>query len=118
MDAPKADRLEALFEAMTNAPVASTFDEAFELLCQTLNQVEDRMTSIPYNPNAFETDGRMYPPENDNRRVVAGHENVIRFRSLGHNTFISSNGAIEIQLIPSERVIFTKPGKDGKQVWE
>lgn len=120
MDPPKAVRFAAFLEELKNAQPVSSFDEAYELVCQTLIRVEDTLTSIPYDPEAWQTDGRMYPPQDDSKRAVADHEYVTRFRSRGHNTYISANGAIEIQEVGSNpaKVVFAKSGTDGKGVWE
>ena len=76
------------------------------------------MTSIPFNPDAWQTDGRMYPPQSDSLREVEGHPKVKRFRSRAHHTFLGENGAIEIQTAPGAETLFTKLGVDGKGVWE
>lgn len=60
----------------------------------------------------------MYPPQEDNLRDVPGHAGVQRFRSIGHNTFIASHGAIEIREVFGEIVVLQKPGADGRGVWE
>lgn len=83
-----------------------------------LNEVEDQFTDIPYNPEHWQTDGRLYPPQMDNMRSVNDHPLVKRFRSLGHNTFIGENGSIEIQKVKDKKIIFAKPGDDGRKVWE
>jgi hypothetical protein len=82
-----------------------------------LNEVEDSMTSIAYNPENWQTDGRMYPPQQDSLREVEGHPSIRRFRSLRHNTFIGENGAIEIQTVGAE-IVLAKPGADGRTVWQ
>ncbi len=116
-DRPKSERFAAFLERLRSAPPASTLDEAYQQLCAILNEVEDLMTGIPYNPENWQTDGRMYPPQLDSMRDVPDRPAVRRFRSRGHNTFIGKNGAIEIQLVnPANEVIFTKPGADGKEV--
>jgi hypothetical protein len=117
-DRPKPERFAELLRRLGSAPAADTFDEAYEQLCIILNEVEDGMTSIPFQPELWQTDGRMYPPQADSIREVEGHSKVKRFRSRRHNTYIGENGAIEISSAPEGEVIFSKPGVDGKGVWE
>ena len=76
------------------------------------------MTSIPFNPELWQTDGRMYPPQADGIRAVERHPKVKRLRSRWHNTFLSENGAIEIQTAADAEVLFRKPGANGKGVWD
>ncbi len=116
-DRPKSERFAAFLERLRSAPAAATFDEAYQQLCAILIEVEDALTSIPYNPENWQTDGRMYPPQPDSMREVPERPTVKRFRSRGHNTFIGENGAILIQLVnPASEVVFSKPGADGREV--
>ena len=116
-DQPKSVRFTAFLDRLRSAPAAATFDEAYQQLCAILNEVEDTLTSIPYDPENWQTDGRMYPPQPDSMREVPGRPAVKRFRSRGHNTLIGENGAIEIQLVnPANEVVFAKPGADGREV--
>ena len=113
-------RFQAILRELRIAPCASSFNEAYTLLCAAINGVEDTLTTIPYDPGHWQTDGRIYPPQMDNMRDVPGHENVNRFRSRGHNTFIAQNGAVEIQEVASDppQIVFSKLGCDGRGVWE
>jgi hypothetical protein len=114
-DAGKAERFAEFLRRLGAAAPASTFDEAFRQLSDILNAVEDDMTSIPYDPDNWQNDGRMYPPQLDNLRSVPGRSDVRRFRSKAHNTLIGDNGAIEIRDL-SGHLIFSKPGADGRTV--
>ncbi len=118
LDPDKSARLAEFFRRLGAALPAKSRDEALELLSVLLNEVEDELTTIPYQPEAWESDGRMYPPQEDSARRVDGYPRVVRYRNRGHNTFISENGAIEIQEIQSGQRLFGKPGSDGKGVWD
>jgi len=98
---------------MQLAPPAGSADEALELLSTTLNAVEDEFTGIPYRPDEWQNDGRMYPPQPDSARDVDGRPDLTRYRSLGHNTLIGANGAILIQSIREKAAELDKSGADG-----
>lgn len=59
----------------------------------------------------------MYPPRPDAARAVRGHPEVTRYRSRKGNTFIRTNGAIQIQSTTGV-VLLDKPGADGKRVFD
>jgi hypothetical protein len=101
---------------LSAAPVVVSFDEAYEQLCDILNQVEDDLTDIPFNPDAWQTDGRMYPPQLDNLRDVPDRPRVKRFRSRRHSIYIADNGAIEIRTEPDGQLTLSKPGADRQEV--
>jgi hypothetical protein len=113
----KRERLEEFYRRLRSAPSANTSKEAYELVCSTLNAVEDTMTEIPYDPARWREDGRLYPPFEDSVRAVPDHPPLRRYRSVGHNTYIRDNGAIEIRGRGGEMEL-GKPGADGKGVWE
>ncbi len=111
----KPERFQEFLDRLRKSSPASSHDEAFSLLSDTLNQVEDEFTNIPFQPEHWQTDGRMYPPEEDNARDVEGRSDVIRYRHKAHNTFIRDNGAIKIQDVDG-KVLFEKLGSDGRGV--
>lgn len=82
----------------------------------TLNEVEDELTGIPYNPESWMTDGRLYPPMDDNLYQVPGKPSMKRFRTKGHNIFISETGAIHIEKVRDGKVVFQHPDATGKGV--
>ncbi len=117
----KHERLAEFLRRLAMAHAASTGDEALALLASILVAVEDELTSIPNNPDTWQSDGRMYPPQDDQRRDLDDHPQVVRYRSLAHHTFFAAHGAIEIRAGHDWRratVIFEKPGANGKKVWE
>jgi hypothetical protein len=79
---------------MQAAPAAASADEAMTLLSNTLNEVEDELTDIPFDPDRWMNDGRMYPPQADNMRAGDDRTDLTRYRSLHYNTWIRTNGAI------------------------
>jgi hypothetical protein len=112
--ATKGQRLAEIFRRMAAAPPASSSDEAYRLLCETITAVEDEMTSIPNNPPTPPADdGRIYPPQDDRRKVVPGRPNLRRYASRGHSTLIGDNGAITI-LDRNRVTVFVKLGADGR----
>lgn len=93
-------------------------EETLAVLSTTLNEVEDELAGILYNPERWQTDGRLYPPLPDSRRPVPGYPDVTRWRSKGHNTYIRNNGAIEIVTVREGQIVFRAPGRDGRGVWD
>jgi len=114
-DSSKDERFAEFLTRLSAASSASTAQEALCLLSDTLKQVEDELTDIPYDPENWQTDGRMYPPQTDSARDVSGRDDLIRYRSKAHNTYIRNNGAIEIH-DTTGTVVFSKAGADGKGV--
>lgn len=82
-----------------------------------MNDVEDQLSGVPFHPENWQTDGRLYPPQEDNKHLVLGHPEVSRYRTVAHNVFIGSNGSIEVQTLRGH-VLFQKLGADGRHVWQ
>lgn len=117
MGIPKGRRLEEALRRLREAPADATAEDVLARFSRILNDVEDQLTSLPFNPWSWRTDGRLYPPQRDSARAVPGHRQVVRYRSRMHNTYIAGNGAIEIQTLDGS-VQFQKAGADGRTVWE
>ncbi|MFS8068193.1 MAG: hypothetical protein ACMG6S_17705 [Byssovorax sp.] len=118
MATSKAERLKEFKKRVEQAPSCGSFDEGISLVTKMLNDVEDEMSDTPYDPAAWEHDGRMYPPQEDSIRLVEGHPEVKRLRSRFHNTFIRTNGGIKIEDLRNSQVILDKPGNDGRKAFD
>jgi hypothetical protein len=117
MAASRQERLQVFFAQLGAAPAAASFEEAYQQLTDVLNAVEDELTDVPYDPDSWQFDGRLYPPQMDSLREVPEHPEIKRFRAREHNVFISDWGAIEIRAVRGAIVLFAKPGADGRGVW-
>jgi hypothetical protein len=112
----KAARIEEFYRRLIIAPAVTTAEEAYRLLCDILNAVEDEFTGIPYNPDAWATDGRLYPPFEDRRFEEGVPEGGRGYTTRRHVVYFGANGAIEIQTMAGV-VEFQKAGADGKGAW-
>lgn len=110
----KEERFNEFLRRLALLPRASSASDARKQLDCTLNEVEDEMTDIPYDPTQWQGDGRMYPPQDDSLRSTKNPA-VMCFRSKGHRTYISQGGAIEIREV-SNKLVFSKSGSDGKTI--
>jgi hypothetical protein len=61
----KKHRFIRFVQALEAAPPCEDAESAFALVENTLNQVEDQATDIPFDPSRWREDGRMYPPQPD-----------------------------------------------------
>ncbi len=110
----KKERLQKIFEIMASLPCASSAEEAYELLSDTINGFEDKHSGVPYNPDSWREDGRIYPPQPDSMKFYQG-TNIRIYRSKAHRTWVAPNGAIEIRDL-SDQICFSKAGSDGRTV--
>jgi hypothetical protein len=110
-------RFAEFIRRLSVATPAASAESAFDLLAVTLNTVEDELAGTAFSPERWQSDGRMYPPQRDNRHDVADHPTVVRYRSRAHNTYVAANGALEIVDL-SGAIVLRKAGADGRHVWE
>jgi hypothetical protein len=115
MTLTRRQRLEEFFRRVTAAPPCADAQSALSLLTQVLTEVEDEFSGAANDPREYISDGRLYPPQADAARPVPGHHGVIRYRSVGHNTFISADGAMLILEINGE-CLLNKPSESGKTI--
>ncbi len=109
----KSGRLAEVFRRLAASPAAPDAASAYLLLCGTIDAVEDELSGVPNVPANFATDGRLYPPQEDNRKGVPGRPDLRRYVSRGHSTIIGDNGAIAV-VDRNGVAAFSKPGSDGR----
>ena len=107
----KKERLEVFLQRLESAKPVRSADEALLLLRRTLNAVEDEFSGVTYNPMLWESDGRMYPPDEDSRRKTDGPYR--RYRSKMHQTMVGENGSLKIIDLEGN-VLLNKAGDDGR----
>jgi hypothetical protein len=111
----KNQRLELFCERLQKAQPFSSGEEAYLRLAAILVDVEDEFSGIPNNPATWQTDGRLYPPQQDTKRIHPNCPSIVRYRSVAHNTLIGENGSIRIETITGQ-VVLNKCGADGLTV--
>jgi hypothetical protein len=111
----KNQRLEVFCERLLKAEPFSSGEEAYVRLAAILVGVEDEFSGIPNNPVTWQTDGRLYPPQQDTKRTLPNCPGIVRYRSVAHNTLIGKNGSIRIETITG-RIVLDKSGADGLTV--
>lgn len=119
MAASKDERLAEFLARLAKAPPASSAQEALELVNKILNEVEDRLSGVPYDPDAARqlvTDGRMYGPHASFASAWSDKKKVTRYAHARHDTFVQDNGAVLIRIRRPAKVLLSKPGADGKEV--
>jgi hypothetical protein len=115
---PKSVRVRELFSRLERHRPFSSFEEAYAGLVAVLEALEDELSGAPNNPQNWRTDGRLYPPQQDNWFRVPGHPGVVRMRTRSHNVYIAANGAMEARSTTSDLLDLDKPGSDGRKVWD
>jgi hypothetical protein len=113
----KVKRLQEFFKRLDAAPPASSADAAFDLLAETLNTIEDEFSGVPFRPENWETDGRMYPPKEDSRIKCPERPSLRKYRNKRHYNYIGHNGSIRIETLDA-KILLDKSGQDGRKTHE
>jgi hypothetical protein len=61
MEVSRAQRLQEIYRRLAQAPAAGSFTEMRRQLDDVLNEVEDELSGVAYDPRRWATDGRLYP---------------------------------------------------------
>jgi hypothetical protein len=86
------ERLEIFYKRLAAAPPAKNAEEAFVLICGTLEKVEREFCPLPKkNPPPHSFDGRMYLPQNDSIEFRKDGSWWIKARR--HRIVIEPNGS-------------------------
>ena len=110
------ERVAELLRRLEAAGVCGSAEQALELVVITLNDVEDALSGVAFNPDYPLDDGRMYPPREDARRAVEGRPELRRYRSRRHNIYVSDDGALRIEEVRGRTCLLDKPGRNGRKI--
>ncbi|MDQ3332035.1 MAG: hypothetical protein M3552_15500 [Planctomycetota bacterium] len=105
----RQERLEEVYRRLTAAPALTSADEAFELICRSLEEVEDELSGIVKAdppPAPEQDDGRMYPPLGDYVRRMSNGGIIARSRR--HRIVIGSNGRMKVWNLDTNDVEFER----------
>jgi hypothetical protein len=111
----KLERLAVFLARLQRCMPASNSAAAYALVTRELDNVENELSETPANPQLRETDGRLYPPQADSAIEVPDRNDLKRYRSRRHNTWIGANGAIRIEDLDGV-LLLSKPGSDGIEI--
>jgi len=110
----RSKRFALFVREMEEAAPAASFEEARQLLEAKLNKIEDAHSGVPFRPENWRQDGRMYPPQDDaeKKTKITG---IRIFRTRGHRVWIATNGAIRITTAGTaeDQIVLDKAGRDG-----
>jgi hypothetical protein len=105
-------RLAEFFKRLEAAPPADSAQEALDLVCRLIEQVEDELCPVPRrDPPPLVSTGRMYAPKEDHVKRFAG--GLIIADARHHRIYCRVDGGISIVRMTRkwESIAFEKPGK-------
>lgn len=112
----RGQRFKLFLELLMSEAKSANMGEAKASLEWTLNEIEDQHSGVPYDPAKWESDGRMYPPQDDFLQK-GSNEDIAIYHSRGHRISFGRNGAIRIEVRSGPekgKVVLDKFGQDGK----
>jgi hypothetical protein len=114
MTLSKPLRLKLFFEKLEQAPPCGSYEIAYNLLCKTLNEVENEYSGVKDDITNYMNDNRLYPPLEDSIMNYKNREDLICFRNKRNYTFFSKTGSITITDF-SYKILFEKADIYGKR---
>ncbi|HYT59575.1 MAG TPA: hypothetical protein VEL06_05360 [Haliangiales bacterium] len=104
------ERLAIFYRRLEAAAPATNADEALNLVCRLIEQVEDEFCAVPREePPPLKFTGRMYPPQQD--RVRRLPEGGVVANTRRHRIYCQPDGTISIVHVPSRKTVMTKDGR-------
>jgi hypothetical protein len=105
------ERLEIFYQCLASMPPAKTAEEAMNLVCRTIEEVEDEFCPLPREvpPPKLRFTGRMYAPQAD--RIYRLEHGGLLAETRRHRIFCQPDGSIRIEDADEETVAFVKNGK-------
>lgn len=104
-------------EIVREMPTPHSGDTAKVFVDTVLNTIEDEFSGVPYNPQTFEDDGRLYPAQEDFRQK-SPVPNVAVYFHKAHASYFGDNGSIRISRRRPPQVLIERAGCDGITIGE
>lgn len=103
-------RLELFFRRLAGAPPAASAEEALQLVCRLMEEVEEEFCPLPKRtPAPKKFTGRMYPPQAD--RIYPTPGGAIEADTRRHQIYCAPDGRIAIFRKGSTTPVLNKPGR-------
>jgi len=104
------ERLEIFFQRLEAAPPAANAEEAMNLVCRLIEDVEDEFCPLPReNPSPKDFSGRMYAPQADHMDPTPA--GGLKAGTRRHLIYCGTDGRITILLRRSRSIALAKKGK-------
>ena len=103
-------RLELFLRRLAEAPPAGTAEDALQLVCRLMEEVEEEFCPVPrQTPAPDDFTGRMYAPQADYTDPTPG--GGLSARTRKHQILCAKDGGIRIIHRPTDTVVLVKKGK-------
>jgi hypothetical protein len=105
------ERLEVFYRRLKTAPPAANADEAMNLVCRLIEEVEDEFCPVPREepPPFLRFTGRMYAPQKD--RIFLLEDGGLLAEARHHRIFCRTDGGIQIENASEDRIVLIKGGR-------